>query len=603
MRRWLSAIRTALSRRKLFYSLKNRVTAVFLLSTLITFGIVSVASYYTIYSILYNKIEKNIQLTMDQTSRDADSALDNLLSVSNQLSYGGIVSNDLANFLSTDSYSSKRTHLDNIYSYLNLIDYTNPTAGLHFYYRQGSGEILFENGRLNRSFVLEGLPMLTGRTVFAIYGPHPSFAGGQRDLVLSVSRPVNLLGDNSLRLYLETSTEVLPRILKPEQLGMPVKYALVSDAGRIVYSELPDALQTGALYRGDIKSTSGAYLFESGSKYGWTIVAAFDRGAFNQEIRDWALRMGMLGIGLMLVSLLLGYFVWRTVYVPIRLFKKEIGLLATSRFAPSSERTNVAEFDKVLKEFQLMKERIQALLEEVKQKENDKRQLEVDKLLSQINPHFLYNTLNTVQWIARSEGQPKIVKLVAELTRLLRYNLGKEGSVVTLEREVAALKDYVSLQLVRNDYRFQVAYEWEEGTENVPIPRFILQPLVENAIYHGLKDGEGTIVVRIRRTEGSRVTVEVQDDGAGISDSLRDRMLSAGGEGRPDVGLGIGLSYVNKMLEVHYGEDCKLSIESFPGGGTAYRFTIPDVQNSEAERETAAAAPSARPRNEQEGTG
>ncbi|MBB6730650.1 sensor histidine kinase [Cohnella zeiphila] len=581
--RLVSAVRTAMLRNKLFYSLKNRVTAVFLLSTLITFTLVSAASYYTIYSILYNKIEKNIQLTLDQVSKDTDSAMDNLLSVSNQLSYGGIVSNDLANFLSTDSYSSKRTHYDNINSYLNLIDYTNPTAGFHFYYRSDSKDILFGNGSLSRDFNLDGLPLLTEQTFFAFYGPHPSFAGGAGDLVLSMSRPVQIGSDINLKLYLESNTAVLPRILKTEQLGMRVSYALVSDGGQVVYSELPNAYPTGSIYDGKIKKAADSYLFGSESRYGWKLLAAFDKGAFNREIRDWAVRMALLGIALMLVSLLLGYLVWRAVYVPIRLFKREIGTLASSPFdTGSSERTNVAEFDKVLKEFHLMKERIQSLLVEVKQKENDKRQLEVDKLLSQINPHFLYNTLNTVQWIAKAEGQRTIVKLVAELTRLLRYNLGKEGSVVTVDREVSALKDYVSLQLVRNDHQFEVRYDVDEEAKDVAIPRFILQPLVENAITHGLTDGQGTIGVKVAKNGPSHVTVEVADDGAGLTVEQRLAILEQGPNGLAGNGLGIGLSYVNKMLEVHYGEGCTLSIDSSPETGTSYRFTIPNRKADDA---------------------
>lgn len=578
MKTLLAAIRRKLVQYRLFYSLKNRVTAVFLLSSLITFALVGSASYYTIYSILYNKIEKNIQLSLDQVTREVDLAMDNLLSVSSQLSYGGIVSNDLANFVSTNSYSSKRTHYDNINTYLNLIDYTNPTAGLHFYYRADSSDILFENGKLNRAFALDGLPVLTNKTLFAFYGPHPSFAGNEDRMVISLSRPVNIQGDYKLRLYLESNKTALPRILQPDQLGMAVAYALVNESGSVVYSEMPELFRNGSAYAGDLTRTADAYIFESGSRYGWKLVAAFNKSAFNGEIYDWVLRMAVLGIGLMLASLLLGYLVWRAVYVPIRLFKKEIGLLASSQFDTSTERTNVAEFDKVLKEFHLMKDKIQSLLQEVKQKEFDKRQLEVDKLLSQINPHFLYNTLNTVQWMAKSEGQDKIVKLVAELTRLLRYNLGKEGSIVTVDREVAALKDYVSLQLVRNDYQFEVRFEVDEGAGDVAIPRFILQPLVENAIYHGLNDGTGLIVVRIALEASNAVTVSVQDDGAGLTEEQSRRLLSGDSLSGGDVGLGIGLNYVNKMLEVHYGVGCKLSIDSVPGSRTTYRFTIPDVK-------------------------
>jgi two-component system sensor histidine kinase YesM len=558
------------------------MTAAFLLSSMITFVLVGAASYYTIYSILYNKIERNIQLTLDQVSREIELAMDNLLSVAGQLTYGGIVSDDLANFLATDSYSSKRFHYDHITTYLALIDHTNPTAGLHFYYRTDSQEILFDNGDLSKPFNLDILPILTDKTLFAFYGPHPSFAGGQQDRVISLFRPVNIRGEYDLMLYLESNINALPRILNAEQFGMPTSYALINDAGVVVYSEFPELFPPGSVYEGGIGSRSDAYVYESESRYGWTLAAAFDKREFTREIRLWALRVAVLGVGMLLVSLLLGMIVWRSVYKPIEIFKKEIGELGSDTFDRPIERANVAEFDKVLRDFQQMKFRIQTLLEEVQQQERAKQQLEVDKLLSQINPHFLYNTLNTVQWIARAEGQTKIVKLVADLTRLLRYNLGKEGSLVTIEREVAALKDYVAIQLVRNDHQFSVRYEVDESVLKAKIPRFILQPLVENAIYHGLDDMEGTIAVRIARAGEGMIRVSVQDDGRGLSEAQKELLLSGEREERQGVGLGIGLSYVNKMLKVHYGDAYRLEIDSEPNVGTTYRFVIPDRREMRA---------------------
>ena len=561
---------------RLFYSLKTRMTAAFLAITLITFLLANIVSYYTIYSILYNKIARNIELQLEQVARELDLAIDNLLSVASQLSYGGIVSNDLANFLSTDSYSSKRLHSDNIESYLSLIDHTNPTAGLHFYYRTDSDDVLFANAPIEPGFRLDSLPVMTDETLFAFYGPHRSFSRETDEQVISVSRPVNLWREYGVRLYLESSAETLTRILRPEQFGMPASYAIVGSGGSVVYSGMPEMLAEGGKYGGNLKTTSGAYVFETTSPYGWTLVAAFDRSVFNEEIARWLVRVAALGALVMIVSLLVGYFVWRAVYGPIKLFQREIGLLASNQFDSARQRANVAEFDKVLKEFHMMKERIQTLLTEVQQKEADKKQLEFDKLLSQINPHFLYNTLNTVQWIAKAEGQPKIVKIVAELTRLLRYNLGKEGQLVTVEREVSALKDYVSLQLVRNDYQFEVHMDVEDETLDVEIPRFILQPLAENAIYHGLRDGKGTIFVEIRREGEDGVRVEVRDDGAGLSAEKRESLLRGDAGAAGGVGFGIGLSYVNKMLETYYGERSRLHIDSVPGEGTVYRFVIPN---------------------------
>jgi len=558
------------------YSLKSRVTAAFLISSLITFALVASASYYTIYFIAYNKVERSIDLTMEQLVKDLNMTLDNMTLVSHQLSYGGALANDLYEFLTSDSYAAKRRHYDRINEYMFLIDNTNPNVGLHFYFDEATGERMFPNERGAIADV-ETLPPLANHAVYEFHGPHPTVgASGNESLVFSLSRPIDVGGELKIRLYMETHADTLRNILEPNRLGMKAAYMLVGPDGVVSYSEIP-GYAAGETFDGDgapsMYGTSGAY--------GWTLWAAVDDSVFYDEINAWAKRMAALAVGSLLVSLVAGGLVWRAVYGPIRIFRNEIEMMAESRFHSSGESTGVAEFEKVMSQFMRMKEHIRDLLEEVKQKERDKRHLEVDKLLAQINPHFLYNTLNTVQWIARSEGQSTIVKLVANLTQLLRYNLGKEGSVVALEQEIDALKKYVSLQLIRNDYQFHVDFRIDERALQVRIPRFILQPLVENAIYHGLKDGKGTIVVAAALGPNDNVAIEVNDDGGAANvpgGAFEDEPV---GEERK-YGLGIGLRYVRNMLEVHYGETTTLEIESRPGEGTTYRFAVPAARRESA---------------------
>jgi len=553
------------------YSFKSRVTAAFLVSSIITFLLVGSASYYTIYTIVYRQVEEGIDLAMEQLVKDLNMSLDNMTRVSHQLSYGGLLAGDLDGFLTSDSYAAKRRHYDAINEYLFLIDNTNPNVGLHFYMDAETGERLFANQRGAIASDLEGLPPLATHAVYDFHGPHPS-AGPERDaLVFSLVRPVDWNGEGNLWLYLETHAETLRNILEPNRLGMKAEYMLVGSDGVVAYSEIP-GVPAGSRY----DSSDAERLYAKTGAYGWTLLASVDGSAFTREINAWMSRMAAVGVGVMLASLAAGALVWRAVYGPIRVFRSEIGMLAGSNFQSPGQPTGVVEFDKTMHQFTRMKEHIRFLLEEVRQKERDKRHLEVDKLLAQINPHFLYNTLNTVQWIARSEGQHTIVKLIANLTQLLRYNLGKEGSVVRIEREVEALRNYVSLQLIRNDYQFHVDFRVDDRALDVFIPRFLLQPLVENSIYHGLRDGKGTILVAIECGPDDTVRVEIRDDGEGMD---ADRALRGGGaDGAGEerkYGLGIGIHYVDKMLEVHYGEATRLAIESRPGEGTAYRFALP----------------------------
>ena len=562
------------------YSLKSRVTILFLTGSIITFVLTSSVSYYTITSILDNKIEKGIDISLNQISKDIDTALNNLVTVSKQLSYEGIIGNDMDNYLTSASYADKRIYFDNINRYLNLIDYTDPNIGLHFYYQTDSKDLLFPNDTIKSTFSDNQMPLLTQYSIFSFYKPHQTFAKNSKGIVLSVSRPFNISENSGLNIYVETSTKTLPNILRNSQQGMNISYVIVNSSNRIIYSEINDIFAEDSVmdnkYMENSRSQIGSYyLFGNRSTNGWLIVAAINKNHFNKEIKEWILRLCALGILSMLVSFALGLIIWRSVYTPMKAFKSEIGLMADSNFNSALIHTSIVEFDLVLEQFYHMKCRVLQLLQEVRQKERDKRHLEVDKLLSQINPHFLYNTLNSVQWMARSYGQKDIEKMVSILIRLLRYNLGKEGSSVSIKLEISALQDYISLQKIRNDNQFEVYFNIDEQVMALSIPRFILQPLIENSIYHGLNNGKGIIEVTIWCDDFNYVNFSVKDNGPGISPAALEQLLDGNSGKHAEFGLGIGLNYVNKMLSIHYNDSCKLLIESASGYGTTFKFRIP----------------------------
>jgi len=196
-------------------------------------------------------------------------------------------------------------------------------------------------------------------------------------------------------------------------------------------------------------------------------------------------------------------------------------------------------------------------------------------LLYQINPHFIHNTLNTIQWIAKMNGQEEIDRLVSIFTRVLHYNLDKQGEQVYLVEEVNALKDYVELQRIRYDYDFLVKFHVEEHSRQVLIPRFILQPLVENALYHGLDEGNGQITVRILPDGDRYLLLEVTDDGKGIDPEEILRLLRGEKDMHRKAGLGIGLNYVQRVLQTNYGDHSQFKIVSEAGKGTTIQIRIP----------------------------
>jgi two-component system sensor histidine kinase YesM len=220
--------------------------------------------------------------------------------------------------------------------------------------------------------------------------------------------------------------------------------------------------------------------------------------------------------------------------------------------------------------------------------ELEKKKSELAFLRSQINPHFLYNTLEAITGIAVVEGQSKIKTMTRSLSNIFRYSI-KGGDVVPLREEIRMIESYVQIQQIRFADRFSVHYALSEEALAFAIPKMILQPLVENAVYHGfeptLKSGE--LWIKGFVDEQGKLTVTVEDNGTGMEperlEELRDRMTSSA-SGMPEVedGGSIGLVNVNNRIKLMFGSEYGISMESVFGSGTQVRLTIAERRESDA---------------------
>ncbi|TFE25562.1 sensor histidine kinase [Cohnella luojiensis] len=220
--------------------------------------------------------------------------------------------------------------------------------------------------------------------------------------------------------------------------------------------------------------------------------------------------------------------------------------------------------------------------------ELEKKKSELAFLRSQINPHFLYNTLEAITGIAVVEGQNKIKTMTRSLSSIFRYSI-KGGDVVPLSDEVKMIESYVQIQQIRFADRFSVHYEMTDEALAFAIPKMILQPLVENAVYHGfeptLKAGE--LWIKGFVDEQRTLIVTVEDNGTGIEPSkleeLRNKLsVSSSGEPGAEDGGSIGLVNVNNRIKLMFGNECGISLESVLGEGTCIRLAIAERRESNA---------------------
>ncbi|MCM3439747.1 sensor histidine kinase [Metabacillus halosaccharovorans] len=555
---------------------KNRIIFIFLISTLIPFICLGVISFYTIDSIIDNKVENSIQSKLKQDLTTLENSLNNLNHVSQQLAFGGRVTT-LLDELQKESEPSNRIQLiREINSEINLISFSNPNIGLIMYYYPDTGLHDFENFRLRNEFMPEKLPVMAKYSGITYYGPHKSYSGSINQFVFSSMRKVNIL-DQTIYLYIETGRNALETLFAPLNRKSDSRQLLIlNNEGRVTFSENKDDFPENNMFPGQSSESSSGYYktyfwSKETSNQGWSIVSIIPIKELNQERNQWLLQVSVIFIIFIFISLLFAWFLWKMVYNPLSKFNKEVKTLIQTE-THNTELTKIPEFDYLLNQVRTMKTKIWDLYGEVKQKEKRRADLEVEKLLYQINPHFLMNTLDTVHWLAVFNGNKEIDKLVLSLNKLLSYNLGKMGEETTVEKEIQAVKEYLQLQQIRYDFQFDVDIDVDENTFGILIPRFILQPLVENALYHGVSD-DGYIHVDIKLNENLEITI--QDNGSGMSKEEIDRLLHEETDESQKVGMGIGMRYVKRILESNYGEKAKLEIKSEVGKGTIVTLLLP----------------------------
>jgi two-component system sensor histidine kinase YesM len=224
--------------------------------------------------------------------------------------------------------------------------------------------------------------------------------------------------------------------------------------------------------------------------------------------------------------------------------------------------------------FNTMLERIRLLISSNTQKEKEKRKAELDALQAQINPHFLYNTLDSIVWMAHY--QPDIAASMADsLAKLFRLMLGGGEDFIPLSQEIEHVSEYLSIQKLRYSTKFSYQIEVESGTENILVPKLILQPLVENAIYHGIKPARKTCALLVKAIrDGNDLSLFVGDNGVGMKEDkvasiLKDTITSEKHMG------GIGVKNINERIVLHYGEEYGITYHCMEQIGTLAIITLP----------------------------
>ncbi|HZG86710.1 sensor histidine kinase [Paenibacillus sp.] len=546
------------------------------MNSFIPVALVGMISYDSIHSILNTKIQDGIRSNLTQVVGSMENAISNLNHVSQQLAYEGTIGKKLNIMLTSEQPFERSRVAAELKNELNLITLTNPGVGLNFYYFSETGKFEFESLPVKPGAAPETLPLLFDYYGMSYYGPHATNYRLGDQIVISALRKVELPRRDDVFVYLESGFNITQNIMESGYGGQKASFLFLDNAGNIVFSQLSEQFPAGSAFSaaGTQGMRNGFYWFKETSNQGWSVVSAISAADYNREINLWYRKFMLFSLFAFGISLFTAWLLWKMVYKPLKVFNAEIRRMANhqAEAAVTSARCRIPEFDYLLKKFSLMKEQIWELFAEIKQKEKRRLNLEVEKLLYQINPHFLMNTLNTVHWLALVNGQTEIDRLVQALNKLLHYNLGKLGEYSNVGDEISAVEQYLILQQIRYDFIFDVKIDVDEDTLKTPMPRFILQPLVENALYHGFREN-GYVRLQVARNRDLEITII--DNGVGMSEETIERLLHNEQPEHRKVGMGIGLNYVKRMIEAQYDGKASLDIQSAEGKGTRIHLRLP----------------------------
>ena len=223
---------------------------------------------------------------------------------------------------------------------------------------------------------------------------------------------------------------------------------------------------------------------------------------------------------------------------------------------------------------------MEKLLEEIAHSRVLNKEMEFKALQAQINPHFLYNALDTINWMAHKEGKDDICDMVSAVSNLLRISISNKEAVFTVEKELRYVKDYLYIQKTRYRNRFEVVFDIAPEIYQQLIPKLTIQPLVENAIVHSVEVSREKAELTVKgHRDGDVVLICVSDTGVGMSEETRKALLmEPGSADRQNINTahtGLGVYAVHQRLKYLFGEGYGLAVQSSPGEGTCITIRIP----------------------------
>jgi two-component system sensor histidine kinase YesM len=405
-------------------------------------------------------------------------------------------------------------------------------------------------------------------------------------------------------LLVDLNYRIIDRICSSVQLGDRGYIFILDRKGDIVYHPQQQLIYGGlktedvrrvmegreTYFSGNAGDRGKFYSVETMYSTGWKVVGVNYRSEFAESWESIRRRYTLWGIFFFVVSMALSIILSQRISKPIKELRRSMRAVEQGNFDVTADIRSSNEIGELGRAFNIMIREIKKLLNRVTVEQEQKRKSELNALQMQINPHFLYNTLDSVIWMAQGGKQREVIAMSSALARLFRLSISKGREIIDVASELEHVKNYLTIQKIRYKDRLDYRIEVDDDIKSYRIVKIILQPLVENAIYHGIKNNSaaGTVVISGYRTEKGMDLV-VRDDGAGMDRESLERLRrklaadgtdTAGEEPEPGSrpGSGVGVRNVDERIKLYFGPGYGLEFESREDEGTAVFIHLPAIE-------------------------
>lgn len=570
-------------------SIHNIISVSFTIVAVLGMIVVGGALYLRFSNLTEEMVAKNNQAILDQVNLNLDSYLRKMMKISDTMYYRGIKKKDLSSeninkemdilyeankdFLISISLFSEHGDIIASYPVQQLKENIDPRENEWF------------QDALEKS---ENLHFSTPHVQNLFYDPNYKYTW-----VVSLSRAVEITEDGKAKrgvLLVDMSFSGIEEICKNVDLGQNAYVYLMDGNGEIIYHPRQQLIYTNLIEETNNKNSKledGNYLenFQGNKRMiniktvgytGWKIVSVSpieDILSGASDFRAFAIFIMLFAI-FTLISI--NMYVSSRIANPIMELEKAVKEFENGVDNLNISETGSQEVQHLAKAIKLMINQMNILMDNIVKEQEEKRKSELNALQSQINPHFLYNTLDFIVWMIENENYNGAITMVTSLARFFRISISKGRNIITVKDELEHARNYLTIQSIRYKNKFDYEIEAQEEALDLQCIKLIVQPLIENAIYHGMEYmyGDGNILVKAY-VEEENLYIDIIDNGLGMPQEVAEELLVKKGKNSSRKGSGIGLKNVHERIQLYFGKEYGLKIFSEPDEGTIIRIHMP----------------------------